>query len=205
MNIKFFDLPKEKQNTIINAAMSVFAHNDYKRATIDEIIKQAKISKGLLFHYFENKKGLYLYIYNYAEKFLIDEMQKSYDETQTDFFEMLIQAQTSKIKIMSVHPNLYGFLKNAYLEKNTEIVENLDIKFKQIISKSSSTLLNKIDVSKFKENISPEKVLDIIIWSSEGFIKSRTEKQLENLTQLNEDFKSYLLLLKQNFYKENYL
>ena len=63
MNEKFFELTEEKQKTIINAAMSVFAENEYKKATTDDITKRASISKGLLFHYFDNKKGLYLYIY----------------------------------------------------------------------------------------------------------------------------------------------
>lgn len=205
MNVKFFDLPSEKQNTIINAAMSVFAHNDYKRATTDDIIKKANISKGLLFYYFENKKGLYFYVYNYAEKFLITEMSKNYDQTETDFFEMLIKAQISKIKIMSFHPDLFGFLMKAYLEKNIEVKDCLNDKFKEIISSSSETILNRTDTKKFKNGVSAKKVLDIIIWTSEGFIRSRTTEQLQNLIQLNEEFIEYLQLMKQNFYKEIYL
>ena len=55
MNEKFFDLKKEKQDRMINAALKVFALNGYRHASTDDIVREAAISKGLLFHYFENK------------------------------------------------------------------------------------------------------------------------------------------------------
>ena len=50
MNDKFFDLKKDKQDRIINAALQVFALNGYRHASTDDIVKLASISKGLLFH-----------------------------------------------------------------------------------------------------------------------------------------------------------
>ena len=58
MNEKFFDLKKEKQDRMINAALKVFALNGYRHASTDDIVREAAISKGLLFHYFENKLGM---------------------------------------------------------------------------------------------------------------------------------------------------
>ena len=58
MNEKFFDLKKEKQDRMINAALKVFALNGYRHASTDDIVREAAISKGLLFHYFENKLGV---------------------------------------------------------------------------------------------------------------------------------------------------
>ena len=53
MNGKFFDLKKDKQDRMISAALKVFAINGYRHASTDDIVKEANISKGLLFHYFE--------------------------------------------------------------------------------------------------------------------------------------------------------
>ena len=61
MNEMFFRLPEEKQQRIINAGIEVFSNHEYKRASTDEIARKAGISKGLLFHYFHNKKSFYLY------------------------------------------------------------------------------------------------------------------------------------------------
>ena len=57
MNEKFFSLPAEKQQAILNAGYRVFSRNAYKNSPMSEIAEAAGISKALLFHYFRNKKG----------------------------------------------------------------------------------------------------------------------------------------------------
>lgn len=66
MNDKFFNLPLEKQQRIINAAYKVFSQSSYKKAPMSEIADEGGISKALLFHYFTNKKELYFYLWNSA-------------------------------------------------------------------------------------------------------------------------------------------
>ena len=74
MNEKFFDLKKEKQDRMINAGLKVFAQNGYRHASTDEIVKEAGISKGLLFHYFVSKAGYYAFLYDYITRFTILEL-----------------------------------------------------------------------------------------------------------------------------------
>ena len=52
MNEKFFSLPAEKQQAIINAGYRVFSQNSYKKSPMNDIAEAAGISKALLFHYF---------------------------------------------------------------------------------------------------------------------------------------------------------
>ena len=49
MNEKFFALPKEKQNRIINAGFRVFSRNSYRKSPVQEIAEESGISKSLLF------------------------------------------------------------------------------------------------------------------------------------------------------------
>lgn len=56
MNEKFFELSQERQNQIINGALKIFSKSSYYQTSTLEIAKEAGISKGLLFHYFKNKK-----------------------------------------------------------------------------------------------------------------------------------------------------
>ena len=58
-------LSEEKQQRILNAALKEFAQKGYKNASTNQIVKEADISKGLLFHYFKNKKQLFLFLYDY--------------------------------------------------------------------------------------------------------------------------------------------
>lgn len=45
MNDKFFSLPKERQEAILNAGYKVFSQNSYKKAPVSEIAALAGISK----------------------------------------------------------------------------------------------------------------------------------------------------------------
>ena len=48
MNSKFFDVKKDKQDAIINAALKVFAQKGYKDASTDVIVKDIKLLHLLL-------------------------------------------------------------------------------------------------------------------------------------------------------------
>jgi len=61
----FLKLEPKKREQILNAAINEFAQKDYKNASTNEIVKKAGISKGLIFHYFKNKKQLYIFLYDY--------------------------------------------------------------------------------------------------------------------------------------------
>ena len=69
LNERFFDLKKEKQDRMINASLKVFSSAGYTHASTDEIVREAGVSKGLLFHYFTSKLGLFTFLYDYAVKF----------------------------------------------------------------------------------------------------------------------------------------
>ena len=58
----FLSINKEKQVRIINACLAEFAANGYDKASTNSIVMKANIS-GILFHYFSNKKRLYIFLY----------------------------------------------------------------------------------------------------------------------------------------------
>ncbi len=48
----------EKQESIINAALELFAEEGYRSTSTSKVAKQAGVSEGLIFRHFENKEGL---------------------------------------------------------------------------------------------------------------------------------------------------
>ena len=64
MNEKFYGLPEGKQQAILNAGYRVFAHNSYKNSPMSETAAEAGICKSLLFHYFRNKKELFIFLWD---------------------------------------------------------------------------------------------------------------------------------------------
>ncbi|MBQ3115757.1 MAG: TetR/AcrR family transcriptional regulator [Clostridia bacterium] len=54
--IKIKDARREE---IVVSALKVFCEKGYNGATINDIVKKAKCSHGLFYHYFENKKAIF--------------------------------------------------------------------------------------------------------------------------------------------------
>lgn len=120
MNEKFFDLKKEKQDRMINAALKVFALNGYRHASTDDIVRQASISKGLLFHYFDSKLGLYAFIYDYSVRYMTLELRSTVQKEQTDLFELLKQREQAKMQALRGYPYMQQFLDRSMSEDVNE-------------------------------------------------------------------------------------
>ena len=60
---RFEKLSKDKRKRILDAAREEFARVPYEEASINQIIKNAGISRGSFYTYFEDKKDLLRYIF----------------------------------------------------------------------------------------------------------------------------------------------
>lgn len=205
MNERFFALPKEKRNAIVNAGFRVFAKHGYKKASTDEIAREAGISKALLFHYFESKRGLFAYLYDYGVEFLVDAMRGLHDYDETDFFKIFANAQACKIEVLREHPDAVRFLVGAYLEDDPAFGPEFGSGFQEALEKSSQAFLARADASKFRDGITVEQVLNIVLWMSDGFMRAQSPQALADLEAVNNEFLAYLELLRRQFYKEEYL
>src|SRR5574342_213283 len=117
---KFHNLDKEKQDRIINAAIKEFAEKGYDRASTNEIVKEAGISKGLLFHYFQNKKQLFLFVFDYCYELVVDEFYKKINLQETDFFKRMRQAIIVKMEMLSTYPDIFKFIQEVFMEESAE-------------------------------------------------------------------------------------
>ncbi len=66
VNESFLRLEAEKRERIISAAVNEFAERGYELANTNHIAEQAKVSVGSLFHYFDTKENLFLYIVQFG-------------------------------------------------------------------------------------------------------------------------------------------
>jgi len=123
MNDKFFDLKKEKQDRIINAALKVFSQEAFKRASTDEIVKEAGISKGLLFHYFESKQGLYEFIFDYSIRYMTMELSGAIGSSDRDPFTIYRKHVRAEQGIMGNYPYMTSFISNTFSERDGDVRE----------------------------------------------------------------------------------
>ena len=121
MNEKFFSLPQEKQQAIINAGYRVFSRNSYRKSPMSEIADAAGISKSLLFHYFRNKKELYLFLWNTCAQLTMEVLRDFRCYEGNDLFEVMRKGLEAKISLMRRYPDLGTFALKCYYEKDPEV------------------------------------------------------------------------------------
>ena len=122
----------------------------YKHASTDDIVGEAGISKGLLFHYFGSKLGLYSFLYDYSVRFMKLELTGGVSSTERDYFEIRRQRKFSATRCCTSNDVFikfslflyifsFHFHKIALVEIVIEIIEILII-VEIIIHQRVSTL-----------------------------------------------------------------
>ncbi len=202
MNNKFYDLSEEKKLQIINAGLEVFAKNEYKKASTEEIAVKASISKGLLFYYFHNKMSFYLFLFEYGECLIRESISKSDYSEITDFFELLHYITRCKCQLMSDSPYILQFIVSAYCSNDELIYKKINKSVKNTSDNLMAVHFKNIDFSKFKDSINPKDIIEMLSYLLDGYLqeKLRTNEELD----INEIMQKYMLwteLLKQSAYK----
>jgi len=204
---KFLNLPGDKRNKIINAALKVFSKTTYKKASTDEIVEHAEISKGALFHYFNSKKNLYLYLYDYIIDVLLKEYYARINMQERDIFERLKNIVEIKMSLLSKYPDVFNFAINAMQEENSDLQNKLQSKNNDMTSKNYKLLLDNIDRSKFREDIDVDMAIDMIMMTFEGYgnrellrVKNSGYSQTLSDRWLDE-FDKYIEIMKKIYYR----
>lgn len=201
---KFLSIEPEKQQRIINAAIKEFVKKGYDHASTNEIVKEAGISKGLLFHYFTNKKQLYLFLYDYSVELIKDKLFAKIDLLETDILIKWRAILLHKLELIKEYPDLFNFMLGAIIEDSHEI----NLRNKQLMEESYQKVLKDIDYTKFKEGLDVQKAINIIIWTYEGFGNQQQEKVKQgsldtyNYDELLQEMDRYTEMLRQSFYRE---
>jgi AcrR family transcriptional regulator len=204
---KFFNLDQEKQDRIINAAIKEFAQKGYDNASTNEIVKEAGISKGLLFHYFKNKKQLYLFLKDHLMDLLTKEFYQKVTFTDPDIFVRIEQATLIKMELRNKYHDIFKFVTSVYLEDSKEVKEDLDKWKLEMNTVNINKAFEGIDPSLFREDVDSSKATKIIMWTAEQFAAEESAKAKLSpehdfdydriLKELNE----YFVIFKNCFYK----
>lgn len=170
MNEKFFDLKKEKQDRMINAALKVFASGGYAHASTDDIVKEAGISKGLLFHYFVSKLGLYSFIYDYSVRYIMLELSTGVSAKEDDYFELLQQIKHSHLAAMKSYPYMLCFLNRSREEKAGEALMATQER-RDILPDRYQEIISGANIERFKRDVDIRTVTKMIGFAMDGLME----------------------------------
>ncbi|GEK90416.1 TetR/AcrR family transcriptional regulator [Alkalibacterium kapii] len=125
----FFNLPEDKRERLIAGAMKEFSSKSLNDACISNIVKNAKISRGSFYQYFEDKKDLYFFLIGKFRYNSHNLMLKSFQEKNGDFHEGYKLFSEKYIKYI-MESEKFGFFENMYLHMSYQINREVRVDFK---------------------------------------------------------------------------
>ncbi len=204
---KFLGLEPERRNNILNAALKEFADKGFDDASTNVIAKESGISKPLMFHYVNNKKDFFLFLFDYCLDILEKEYFNQIDLQEKDVFERLRQTYLLKIQVLEKHPWMFDFVKMAVFT-DSGAVQNELIKRRQRIEKNSlERFYGDIDTSRFRRELDVEKAKQLIYWAVGGYAHQileqfrSTDTPIFDFEKIRTEFDSYLEELRKTYYQ----
>lgn len=203
---KIMIMDEEKRKKVILAALKEFSKG-YSAANMDNLAIEAGISKGLIFHYFGSKKGLFLFLLKYCAEIMDEEYSKVILKDK-DFLKNVRTVSKLAMEMTFRFPDVYAFIGKAVFSINQLFPEGLP----KDLPNSNQMLLEKIlkisDKSLFRNDISSEKAQNIALWTLRGFSDSllqygsNIEDYQNNYEEvIMKEFEEYMELLKRLLYK----
>ena len=200
VNEKFFALPPEKQQAILNAGYRVFSQNAYKNSPMSEIAQAAGISKSLLFYYFRNKKELYLFLWDTCAKTTIEFLTRYQCYEQKELFESMERGMRAKMEIIRLYPDMGRFVIKAFYETDPEINAAVQESYHRYFNlKAYKTRMN-LDPAQFIPGLDIAMMYRDMYWASEGYLWETVQRGNVDIAQMEKDFSALM-----TFWKSVYL
>lgn len=201
----FKNVDEEKRERIINCSFEEFAKNGFKKASTNNIVKNAKVSKGILFHYFGNKQGLYDKLIEYALNIINASLEDGINWDESDFFLRVKRVVIIKASMTNRYPYIYEFLMVVFQGMKLEEIQLKAMSYSaELVNK---TYTHNIDLTLFKADLDMTVTMNIIRWTFEkmsvdAWNKSLVEGTPLEIERMNTDTDTYINALRKAFYKD---
>lgn len=200
MNERFFSLPAEKQQAILNAGYRVFSQNSYKNSPMSEIADAAGISKSLLFHYFHNKKELYLFLWEKCAVTTIEFLTRYECYEQKGLFESMERGMRAKMEIIRLYPDMGNFTIRAFYEKDPEICAAVQESYHKYFNLKADKVRLNLDPEQFIPGLDISMMYREMYWASEGYLWEMVQRGNVDIEEMEMVFTKLI-----EFWKSVYL
>lgn len=180
---------------MINAALKVFALHGYRHAGTDEMVREAGISKGLLFHYFGNKMGIYSFVYDYSVRYIMLELRATVNPKQRDLFEVLRQVEAARMHAMRNYPYMQKFLDRSMTENVGEVLLEIEAR-RSTLLEAYQAVEEQIDYAALPAGVDGRKLRKMLDFTIKGLMEERFQEESFQPEMLYEEISGYLDMMK---------
>lgn len=199
---RFYRLSEEKQNSIWKASMKEFIAVPYEKVSINKIIRDAGISRGSFYTYFEDKRDLLSFLLEDTTKKWREFCLEGLDKADGDLFlmmESLFEYALQFCKnndLFNLHKNLIMYPDDALLEC---VSDDLDLE-----KAVGEEFIGKIDRSGLRDDTIGG-VLLVVKLSFIAMMGAIAEyhKNPDREELIRQEYKKALLMLKHGAYRDS--
>ena len=116
---RFYRLSEEKRKMICEAAIKEFARVTIDKVSINQIIKNANISRGSFYTYFEDKWDVLAYIFEDSRQKFVALMKLSLENNEGNLWMAFQDVMEAMLSFCSKRSN-FEFLKNIMAHVNSD-------------------------------------------------------------------------------------
>ncbi|MCB2228464.1 MAG: TetR/AcrR family transcriptional regulator [Desulfarculaceae bacterium] len=113
----FRNLPSDKQDRILDEALSEFAAVGYARASVNRLVARLGIAKGSIFQYFRDKPGLFSQVFDFAVERVKNHLRGVREATRgQDVFTRLEKSLLAGLELIDNNPRLFQLYLRVVFE-----------------------------------------------------------------------------------------
>jgi len=166
----FENLREDKKLRIFESAVNEFSLNTFTDASINQIIKEAKISRGSFYQYFEDKEDLFRYVITRIREEKIEILYDVDEEQSGEFIHVFIQSMEYMLKWKSIKPKYFQI--GMLMEKDeSDIVRELKGLTSFGINRLKAMIKEDQKNGHIRIDIDVDLVLDMVLTSGMKLVK----------------------------------
>ncbi len=158
----FDNLSEEKKKRIFDAAVGEFAQRRFSEASINQIVKNAEISRGSFYQYFKNKEDIYLYVLKQIGKEKLDLIDYIGEQKpDADFFDGFMHMTKAALEWSRTKPKYYRVAMLMEFD-DSHFVSELRKALPEGFSMLRGMIEKDMRLGRIRPDIDPGLVVDII-------------------------------------------
>jgi AcrR family transcriptional regulator len=158
----FLNLDETKRKRVFDAAVDEFSQRRFSEASINQIVKNAGISRGSFYQYFKNKEDLYLYVLKQIGKEKLDIISRVGElKPDADFFEGYLYMFRTALEWSIAKPEYYRigmlmeFDDSHFVSELRKVLPEGFLMLKGMVEKD-------MQLGRIRDDVDPDLVVDII-------------------------------------------
>ena len=177
-----------KLREIMIASKKLFWKFGFKRVTIEEVCREANVSKMTFYKHFKNKKDLITHLIN----FIMDKAMMKYDDimdSDIPFTEKVIK--TLDLKMEQTQDMSNEFFNDYVRHADSEMIDLLQQKRNEMMDSILNDYIEAQKMGNIRKDIKPEFILYFLNQSVEMMKDEQLEKMYDNPQDMIMEFTNF--------------